>query len=235
MPEGLPRSKVKGKKWVWIAGGAGLFGVFYYLRKRKQAQQSTTDTTGNVTDTSAMAVDPNAIDPSTGMSYASEGYGGGYLGGVYGSPYGGTFYGSQTQTTTPTRTVTTNAEWAQASEAYLTTLGYHAMPVAVALGKYLSGQGLTNDQFNIVETAIGFEGTPPTTVPPPHKSNPGGGQGKKTITTIVANGQQDCRQIAVAQEMTVTQLIFLNPNLAPIAATTKHVKTGTRVRVYSQL
>ena len=71
----------------------------------------------------------------------------------------------------------TNAEWAQQAEAYLSNIGYDAQTVAAALGKYLTGQTLTSDQSAIVAAAKGFFGNPPTTPPLPPTTTPPPGQG----------------------------------------------------------
>jgi hypothetical protein len=240
------------KGWAWVLGGVAIGGGWLiYNRHKANAASTATGTTTGTTDTTG--IDPatgipysqeiganagmsSGIDPATGVPYADEygggGYGGGYGGyggGVYGSPYG---VGSGTTTTT--QTVTTNAEWAQASEAYLTSVGYNELTVAVALGKYLSNQGLTADQLSIVQAAIGFEGTPPQGAPTPHLSGGGGGGGqKKTVKTVLAPGNLDCQNMARAHQMTEKQLIGLNPNLAPLVGSKKPIRKGTKVRIYA--
>jgi hypothetical protein len=189
MPETLhmPGSQMStGRKVTWVAGGLGLFIVGLYIyKKRKAAQQ---DQSG-ATTTDQSGIDPSTglpysqesggqIDPTTGVPYSQEyGYGGGYGLGYGGGGFGGGFpWWQQPPPSSTMQTVTTNAQWAQASEAYLQSLGYNPEKVALALGRYLSGQGLTNDEFNIVEAAIGFEGQPPQGAPPPHHIKPVGGQ-----------------------------------------------------------
>jgi hypothetical protein len=80
----------------------------------------------------------------------------------------------------------TNAAWFQQSEAYLTQQGFDAITVGAALGAYLAGIGLTPDQLNIVNTAIGAEGYPPVTPTAPHLL-PATGQSGSTTGGSITN------------------------------------------------
>src|SRR5215469_16803858 len=152
---------------LFAIGGLGGLAIIIWYRRHAA---SNANTAGTTTDTSG-------IDPNTGVPYADE-YGGvgttpGYLGsydpstGTYVSPgYGG-----------PSGTVysATNAMWAQSAEAYLVANGYDPATVAAALGLYLGGVPLTQNQYDIVQAALGFEGQPPNGAPPAQLISGGGG------------------------------------------------------------
>jgi len=160
------------KNQKWLIGGLIVVGagvVWYVMRRNSQSQ----------------AANQTGIDPTTGMPYASEMYGG------YGMPQGTTpsLYGYVDPTTgafisgagAGSQSViapTTNASWAQDVESYLTSLGYDAQTVAAALGKYLTGQKMTADQAAIVAAAQGFYGNPPQGAPPPVTTPPPGQNGE---------------------------------------------------------
>lgn len=144
-------------KW-WLIGGTAAAGVVYWAYKK--SSKST-----------AAPTDPN-IDPNTGLPYGYDTGSSSPVTGVTPSYY-------YNPTTSGTTSPTTNAQWAQAAEEYMTQQGYDALAVAAALGKYLTNQNLTDDQLSIVQTAIAFEGYPPTSVPAPHVAPPGGNNSTK--------------------------------------------------------
>lgn len=171
---GKKKLSPKNKKILAGAGlvAAGILGYMYYKNRSASSAAATTDTS---------STDPNAIDPNTGIPYADETDYSGVgtspgLDGVY-DPTTGQYIGTGVGTALGgITTVSTNAAWAQASEAYLTNLGYDPATTAAALGAYLLGVPLTSDQYAIVQAAIGFEGTPPNGAPAVQMSN-GGGSG----------------------------------------------------------
>lgn len=177
----MPKNR---KVALFAIGGLGGLGLVYWY-KRKNAAAATADTTGTTTDPS--------IDPATGIPYAEE-YSGGYgssLGGIYDPATGQTYTGAGGP---PIVTqVTSNAQWAQAAEAYLISLGYDPVTTSAALGAYLAGIGLTQDQLAIVQAAIGFEGQPPNPPAPPHVTGPPTGTGpppvggQATVPNVVGN------------------------------------------------
>lgn len=153
--------KIKGIKWYfWVGGAAAVAMVAYSYRKSSAAAAAPTDP----------LADPNALsvfDPgysTIGSSLSS------YVDPVTGATIGGAGAIGPPVVLRPT----TNAEWAQQAEAYLTQTGYDSVTVAVAIGKFLFGGGLTSDQFQIVQAAVAFEGYPPVSVPPPHMVPPTG-------------------------------------------------------------
>ena len=146
------------KKTTAYAIGGGfllVIGIVYYRKKQASSVQAA----------SVAQAGTDTIDPATGYPYGSPedaaalstqssyyqdtsgGYGGGYGGSP--SPSQGTGFVS-------------NAAWAQAYEEYaVNNIQSDSTIVAAALGKYLTGQPLSQDQLNIVEQATAFEGLPP--------------------------------------------------------------------------
>lgn len=166
-------------KW-WIGGGIVAAGAVWWMYRKKQQASAAANTP-----------DPN-IDPNTGLPYSAEyGSGGSSPVGVtpslygYQDPFGNTITpGSGGSIVTAP---STNAAWAQQAESYLTSgpAGMNGLSVAAAIGKALGGLTLSQDEFNIVETAVGFLGRPPQGWPngAPHMAPPGGQTGGGGVTT----------------------------------------------------
>jgi hypothetical protein len=185
-----------------------------------------------------------------GYGYGQSPYGtAGFGGGGYQSwPYG---YGTGGGGTTTTTAITTNAEWSRAVNRQLRHSGFSEMTILLALGRYLEGLSLDNDQQHVIEAAIALEGDPPVPgkdgyppkvrisartghkpgTPRGHKTG-GGGTGPPTATHyITANGHEDLYQIAHANGISEARLIALNLNLAKYEGTGKPIPAGTRVKV----
>jgi Fibronectin type III domain len=163
-------------KTLAFGGGALVVvaAIVYYRRKQASSSASSAAAAAGTSSTDTAA----GIDPATGFPYGSPedqaalasmgsgfGYPGGGLGGGSGGPLptgGGGF--------------TVNSQWAQAAETYMGSNGNDA--IAAALGKYLTGQPVTQDQAQIIEEAIAAEGNPPVNgpngMPPSFKTIPGG-------------------------------------------------------------
>jgi hypothetical protein len=164
------------KQDMWIGGGAvAVFGIGYYrYRKQQKADQAAADA---ATAPGTGAGSSDQIDPATGFPYGSAedaaaltaqaGYnspvnglngGGGYYYG--GQPYGPG--GGQ-----PPGGFTSNAEWSQAAESFLVDQeGQNANAVGNALGKYITGQVVTDPTAQgYINQAIAFEGYPPVAGP----------------------------------------------------------------------
>lgn len=167
---GLPRRPTPGgakpKRSVLIVGGVAAAGIVYWAYKRNKASAATTTT------------DPN-IDPATGQPYTSD-YGTTGMGGATGttpSLYGYTDQFGNLITNPGVTTVThptTNGAWVQQAAGYLIANGYDPLTVLTALGKYIAGSALTDDQMSIVQAAIATEGRPPESVVPAHTAPPAG-------------------------------------------------------------
>lgn len=157
-----PGPRFKPNKWWLIGGGfAALFVAYQYKKSKANAAVTSTDTS---------TTDPNAIDPSTGVPYAEEGFSGA-SGGAIGSPYGaggGLQFNASTGKWEPLGTGSTatvaadNQTWAQGVRNYLTSLNYDGGAVDSAISAYLAGgQSLSQSQESIIQTALAYQGPPP--------------------------------------------------------------------------
>lgn len=171
-PKGGGKLLSGNRKWyVYGAGAGGLILVFYF-RKRSQANASAATTGTGSTGTT----DTSGYDP-----YSYQDTSGGYSG-VYGTTP--SYYGQYGYTGAGPSTVpASNAQWAQQAAQYLTGQGYDPITTTAALGVYLYGGGLTDNQYQIVQAAIAFEGYPPTPPPAPHVNPPVGQSGGGGGTT----------------------------------------------------
>lgn len=153
----LPQIGKVDKKYVY-AGIAVVIGIAGYAYWKRNA--GTSDEGG---------IDPNAIDPLTGLPYSSS-IGGG----------GGSYVNPAPTTTEPIidltgDTIKTNQEWAVAVTTKLGEIGYESGYVAIILGKYLSSQQVTKEEAELIRTAWAYFGHPPEdrqiilvpTAPPP--------------------------------------------------------------------
>lgn len=182
----------KGGKAAVVGGGVVTVYLVYRYKKNHSAAAAAANPAATDPVTGLPYSEDNTIDPLTGQPYLAEaqqygsvsaaeaalsaagsgyGYGssaGGYGSGDYGynSSYGaaGTATGSGLDTTTTTTgtSYASNAAWAQAVEAGLTTIGYSATDISAALGRYLGNLPETPAQATIVEAAIAEYGPPPT-------------------------------------------------------------------------
>lgn len=159
------------RKLLFIGGGIGLIGVWYFFKAR-QDTSATVDDTGATDDGYSSIPDDTETVPPTLSSYVD--------------PTTGATITNGTTTTQTITQATTNPAWAQQATAYLTQNGFDPVTVGIALGLYLSGRNLSNSQLQIVEAAIAAEGNPPTSVPAPHTAPPSGqstGSGVTGTTT----------------------------------------------------
>lgn len=141
---------------------AAIIGYAYWRRSKNSSSAAATTAASTATDTS--------IDPATGVPYADE-YGfnnsAGYsFPGVYDPSTGATIGSGVGQGTIVT--VSTNAAWAQASLAYLASVGGYqdSQSIGNALGAGLLGHYMTPDMVSIWNAAVAFEGEPPQGHPP---------------------------------------------------------------------
>lgn len=132
-------------KPILIVGGVIGAVVVYVAYKRSKLKSASTV----VTDPS-LAANPDD-------SYYNDG--------DYSAASGGAVGVTPTSSFTPSAT---NATWTQGAATYLQSFGYDGTAVLSAIGKYLNGDALTQDEYDIVQAAIGAEGNPPTGAPTPH-------------------------------------------------------------------
>ena len=173
------------KTYVYAGAGVVVVGVgFWWWHQRSAANAaaaaaatSTDDTTtdsapidtatgyptGSAQDLAALAEQNAAIgtDDGAGLDTSDDGGGGGNL--ISSEPTAGGY--------------SSNGAWAQGVETYMTeTAGADPTTVAAALGKYISGQDMTQDQISVAQQAIAFQGYPPVSgsdgYPPSMRTTP---------------------------------------------------------------
>lgn len=129
------------KKWVY-AGAAVAIGIIGYAYWKNQQAQTQTDFVGASPDDFGVA--------------------------DYDSPLGNSGTNSTGDyTAVDPDTIDTNAEWTSAAVEKLSSYGWDSAAVASALGKYLSRQGLTGAQVDIVQAAVAAVGPVPVGGPYP--------------------------------------------------------------------
>lgn len=165
LPGGL---KVKKNVAMAIGVAALIIAAAYYYRSKQAASSDTT-----ATDTGA------GIDPQTGFAYGSpedQAALAALSGGTLGQTDSSSFVGGQTigydQYGNPVYgqggggvpgAFTNNSQWTQSAESYMGSDGNDS--IAAALGKYITGQPLTDVQVTTVQSAIASQGYPPIAGP----------------------------------------------------------------------
>jgi hypothetical protein len=158
------------------AGGILIIGIVWYRTKQQNAAAATTatDQSGNIDPATGLPTgspeDLAALQAQNQGQFDSSSFTGGQVTGytssgqpVY-SPGAGAF-GSVPPNTGP-GTFTSNGQWSQYAEQYLVdNAGGDAATVGNALGKYITGQPVTPDQTQIIDSAIAFAGYPPIAGP----------------------------------------------------------------------
>lgn len=158
--------------WAVVAGGAA---VTYFVIRQHKASAAAASSAGD------------AVDPITGLTTSQDiaqygsvaaadaayqsGGGTGAASYGYGGISGGSSAGPLGSLDTPIGVTSgngyaTDADWDQAVTAGLANINYSASDVASAIGRYLGGLSLTPDQQNIVNTALGEFGPPPSGLKP---------------------------------------------------------------------
>lgn len=211
-----------------------LGGVVYFRNKNNAAASAATPITDPATGFQQGSPEDLAALSQLQASYQGAGLGGGGGGGSVSTP-------------PIPQGFTSNAEWAQAAEDYIVnTAGGSASVVGNALGKYLTGQGMTPDQMNVANQAIAFEGYPPVPgpngfppamrelpVPPPPKPPPPG-PGTVTVPDVRGMGYGHAHNVCTSAGLKVTNTGRINSSwevtkqsLTPGAK----VKKGTGIRL----
>jgi len=146
-------------KNLMIGGGvvAGIVSYAYY--KRRQARNAAT-----AADNSGTSIDPNAIDPSTGVPYGQEqGYGSNYYQGTISNPYVSQT-GSTTGSGSTTGQYTSNTSWyADALTEATNYFGVSFTTATSGFGKYLTQDraGLNPSEYQAVSEVVALLGQPP--------------------------------------------------------------------------
>lgn len=165
-------------KWTWIGLGVGGIGVAYYFHKKNAAAAAAAATTSTTNATSATDTSGTSADSSYGYD---SGYSpinsGGYGYGAYGTTPSAYQYDPTTGQYEYTGTLgvtapSTNVEWTQEAESQLVADGYNGITVAAALGKYILGAEMSQDQYGIVQAAVALVGPTPQAVPAPRVAPP---------------------------------------------------------------
>ena len=227
------------KKEMYVLGGGAVVvvGIALY-RSHEKATAAAAAAAASTTNTGA----DTTIDPTTGLpagspedtaeleqesEYANDtNYG--YSSGGYTDPY------------SSTTGYTSNSQWSQAAQEYLTNYdGGDAATIGAALGAYLTGSYVTPAQVTIIEQAIAFEGAAPqpgtngyppslNTTPPSTTTGTGGTTGTKTIAQAagtVVNIPSNIKSFGTLAKMashfgeSVAHLQKANPGLSPTATT----------------
>jgi len=186
-----------------LAGGAVALGITGYIVWKKHTATASSPVSSATAYGYGSAYGYGQY--AYGLGIATYGYGNAaYAYGAYGYGGGGAIGVGAPRQLPPTGGITqplTNAQWAASAEAYLTqTAGYDATTVAAALGKYLTGGALTNDQAAIVAAALAFENQPPVAgangMPPGVNVGAAGGQtgttpAKVKVPNVVGKSAND--------------------------------------------
>lgn len=149
--------KLSRNKFFWVGGIVAGGVVFYEYRKQKTAAANTAV---NLAASGSSA--PTTFDPNAPGDFSAA------TGGAVGSPYGAV------NTVNLDTSPTDNKDWVQKATTALIALQYDPATAAAALGKYVLGQGLSANELQIVQAAIGQLGNPPSTVPAPTLAQPAG-------------------------------------------------------------
>lgn len=246
----------------YLIGGVivtgGIVGIAYWRHQQSIAAANAASTS---TDTSTTgSYDPNAIDPSTGETYAAEASGdlGSFpYGGV--SDYGGSYYGSgnivgydqygnpiYSTGITGNETYTTNSQWATQAEDDAVTLGIDQSAAATAISKILAGLSVTTNQQDIFLQLVGLDGQPPQGYPQPIKvvdspGQPSGGTGTTTTTpsgnATVPNVEGKTSTNAVNELKSYGFTVGLNGSGTVVSQTPaggKVAKRGSRVDLHAE-
>lgn len=206
-----------------LIGGTigGVLVIYLYMRRKKAASAAS----GN----DGSAVDPNAIDPATGIPYGEEtGYGGYYMGSTVAPPYV-----SQSGTATVSgQSYTNNLAWESDAVQYASSyFNASAALIASATGKYLDQTpvGLSPDEYTLISEIVGLIGPPPNgsfrliaaapSANPPAGNPPpiGGGGGTGGGTRVyVSNGTLSLNGVADAYGSTPAKILAATTPIEPV-------------------
>lgn len=143
---------VKKQTALLMGGGVVLLGGIVYYRSRHAGAAAAPAAADD------SAADSTDLDPATGYPYGSADD----TAALNSYDYGYGVSGGSGAAVSTSGGYTTNAQWSQAAEEYLTgTVGQDPDAVGNALGKYITGGAVTSDQVAVIQQAIAFAGYPP--------------------------------------------------------------------------
>jgi hypothetical protein len=239
MPDGsvtLPGG-AKIKKNVAIAIGVGAVGIAAYVLYRQKQASSSPDTSGYSTAD---------VDPQTGYPYGSPedqaalaalsggtmgqtNQGASWVGGqtIGYDQFGQPVYGQGGGSLGGPGSFTNNAQWTSFCESAMGSTGGDA--IAAALGKYLLGQPLSDEQVTSVQQAIAIGGFPPVAgaegFPPSYK----------TMPAPPPTGGSGTAKNPVKQLRTEPRFTQIDAHWAPLSGATKYqVKAHHNGRIVDQ-
>ncbi len=160
------KGAVYGTVAIVVIGG----GIYVYRKRHAPAAGTgtTAGAAGTVTDPAGNTCP--ALNPATGFcpgtaEDAAASQSGGYNASQLGGGLAGYYYGpgGAIQPAPPgPGNFADNAEWSQYAINFMVqTLNAKPGPLGEALGKYLAGQGVDQDQHKLIEEAIAIAGQPP--------------------------------------------------------------------------
>jgi hypothetical protein len=196
-----------GKKWyqeqigplpagVWLMVVA--VAVIYTVIKKKNATTTNTPSTSAIDNSTQAGFDPNAIDPSTGLSYAQEmasgvAPGAGAVDPNTGIPYaqefstypGGVAPGGGSGSGYNLQPITDNMSWERQAITVLVAKGYDPVLATQAMSDYINGVPLTPGEQAMESLAIQLIGPPPTPPLVAPSNTPGTGNNPPSTVGIV--------------------------------------------------
>lgn len=170
----IPGTQGKVPKWAALAG-LGVVGFLIWRYRTTHSGQPAAPASG--TDrfppdgTVGDPADPYSTDPATGLTYGDEGASGtAGLGGIGGFTGNGTLSGDGTGTQDGTTQggppFSTNAQWSQYVLNYFQTNNYGSISGRTdAIGRYLDGLPVNQQQETWINDAIAVGGRPPVSGP----------------------------------------------------------------------
>jgi len=254
----VPGAGKQSKKTVTIVaiGTVGVVAFMWFKHKSAGSASASSASTsasidpstgypyGSAQDQAALAAQSGSssdtIDPATGAVYGSQAdeqalaQESGSAGGI---GYGSTAINGVTS-------FTTNSEWAQQCESVVPPLINSTTAqsdVAAAIGRFLAGLPLTEEQAQIIQVCESEEGPPPvgqfSIIPEPATSPPSSGTPTDvTVPDVVGQSAGDAHNLLVQANLDPTAPKGQTPNMkvsrtSPTAGT--QVAKGSKVAIYT--
>lgn len=138
--------------WGWAVAIVGGLAVAYFISRGSAAEPADDEFVGDPNDPYDSGIGADTPAPGSGAVW------------VPGSP-------GQNVDTTPSAPID-NAQYEQIAVQWLVGRGISPSVAASAVGKYLVGDDLTEQERNVVDMVIREFGTPPEGAPPPRTEQP---------------------------------------------------------------